>query len=151
MLNENLNQDNQSPSNTTGNPSSNFIFEFNPNENIKIINTKHYHKLKEFQNNPEKFMIVTDFDFTLTKNFSAGERLFSCINALTFSSYISQEAKDISHQLHLKYSIYEYDTTIDFELKDLLMRTWFKETLELITKEKLLKEDFMNLKQPKKI
>jgi len=125
--------------------SKKFIFEFNKEETINIINPKYEIKLKTFKDNPEKLMIVTDFDFTLTKNYLDNERLLSCINVMIYSDFISNEFQKISKDLHVKYAKYEYDTTIDLNLKDEMMHLWFKENLDMISKEKISKEDFRKM------
>jgi hypothetical protein len=59
-----------------------FVIECNREETIKIIDPKYESKIKTFKDNPDNLMIVTDFDFTLTKNYIESERLLSCINVM---------------------------------------------------------------------
>ncbi len=120
----------------------NFITEYNSKEIIQIISNDFYEKKKEFEANPKKLMIITDFDFTLTKKYHKDSNLYSSYCVLEFSKYMSDNFKKMNKELFSKYSKFENDLTLDFETKDKLMQQWFKENLDLILVENLSKENF---------
>jgi len=124
---------------------TNFITDYNHKESIKIMKEDYDQKISEFKKNPEKLMIVTDFDFTLTKKYFEQNHLYSSYCVLEKSEFISDNFKVKNQELFVKYSKYENDLTIDFSTKDLLMQRWFQENLELILEENINKESFSSM------
>lgn len=123
----------------------NFITEYNPKERVKFISENFEEKVKEFKKDPNKLMIVSDFDFTLTKKYHKDLNLFSSYCVLESSEMISEEFKKLNKELFLKYSSIENDITMDFIKRDKLMQQWFKENLDLVLIENLSKEDFQSM------
>lgn len=124
---------------------TNFITDYNHKESIKVLSLDIQEKISEFKRNPEKLMIVTDFDFTLTKKYFEDNHLYSSYCVLERSKFISEKFKVKNKELFVEYSKYENDLTLDLSSKDQLMRKWFKENLELILEEEISKEHFINM------
>jgi HAD superfamily hydrolase (TIGR01544 family) len=123
----------------------NFITDYNPKERVKFIATNFEEKLKDLKKDPKKLMIVSDFDFTLTKKYHKDLNLFSSYCVLESSEMISEDFKRLNKELFGKYSSFENDISMDFETRDKLMQQWFKENLDLVLEENLSKEDFQSM------
>jgi HAD superfamily hydrolase (TIGR01544 family) len=122
---------------------ANFITDYNHKESTRVMKEDYDEKISEFKKTPEKLMIVTDFDFTLTKKYFEETHLYSSYCVLEKSEFISDNFKQKNQELFVKYSKYENDLTIDFSTKDQLIRRWFQENLELILEENIKKESFL--------
>ena len=124
---------------------TNFITDYNQKEVIKVISKDFNDKLSEFKKNPKKLMIITDFDFTLTKKYFEDNHLYSSYCVLENSEFLSEKFKEKNKELFAKFSKYENDLSIDFDTKDKLMRQWFQENLDLILEENINKESFLKM------
>ena len=124
---------------------NNYITDYNHKEIVKIISKDFEEKLSEFKKNPKKLMIVTDFDYTLTKKYFEDNHLYSSYCVLEKSDYLSENFKTKNTKLFEKYSKYENDLSLNFNSKDMLMRQWFKENLELILEENINRESFLKM------
>ena len=127
---------------------NNFVNEYNPKEKIKIISNSLQSKIKEFQENPEDLIIVTDFDYTLTKKYNHTnlKSFYSSYCVLESNDILSEEYKTKNKELFEKYYPYECDTNLDFNIRNKLIFTWFKDNLNLILKEdKITKESFKDM------
>lgn len=145
LMQKNANQMNDVKYTTKRKEFSSFVNECNPNEKIKIFNDNLDSKIKEFQLNPKNLIIVTDFDYTLTKKFSHSElnkNLYSSYCVMESSNFLSEEYKTKSKDLFDKYHPYEWDLTVDFKTRDEFIRKWFKDNLDLLLTEKFLKKNF---------
>lgn len=109
---------------------------------------------ESFQNKFEEFtqfkdgntIIVTDFDYTLTKRFDKqNERLFSCYCVFLKSLRISDNYKHKNRELFYHYNPIEHDESLDPKMKNEEIKTWYKQLLEAIANEKLTKEDFRDI------
>lgn len=127
---------------------SNFICENNPLEKIKLINKNLEFKIKEFQKNPEKLVIVSDFDYTLSKKFhhkNQDTTLFSSYCVLEAFDTLSEKYRKVNKELFEKYHPIEIDHTMDFKERDLIIHQWFRENLDLLVDENLTKESFQKM------
>ena len=124
---------------------TNFITDYNHKEIVKLISKDFEEKLSEFKKKPKKLMIVTDFDYTLTKKYLDDNHLYSSYCVLEKSDFLSENFKIQNKNLFEKFSKYENDISLDFNSKDKLMRQWFKENLELILEENINRESFLKM------
>jgi HAD superfamily hydrolase (TIGR01544 family) len=123
----------------------NFITDYNSKEKIQYVSSEYEQKLSTFCKSPEKLIIVTDFDFTLTKKYHKDNNLYSSYCVLEYSNGVSEDYKKLNKELFSKYSKIENDFSIDFETRDKLIHQWFKENLDLLLAEKIYKEDFYGM------
>lgn len=130
----------------------NLITDYNSNEKIYSMSCEFEEKVKKFIKAPKNIAIITDFDFTLTKKYHHDSNCYSSYCVLEFSDHISDNFRKINQDLFQKYAKFENDLTLDFHTRDELVKTWFRDNLDLIVDEKLIKENFqaMVLKAEKK-
>lgn len=143
MKNKNLHKHCQNPLTTTNIP--NFIKEYNIKEKIQVINENFEDKITEFQKNPKGLVIVTDFDYTLTKRYHSEGNLYSSYCVLEFSKFISENYRKQNKELFDKYAPMEHDITIDYDIREEYIKKWFKENLDLILVENLTRENFQHM------
>jgi HAD superfamily hydrolase (TIGR01544 family) len=129
----------------SSNLSTNYVNDYNPLEKIKIINSDFIRKVEEFKKNKDHLVIITDFDYTLTKKFNKEESLYSSYCVLEFSDMISENYRKLNKELFQKYHPLESDTTLDFLTRDELIKKWFRENLDLLVEENISKEDFLQM------
>lgn len=128
-------------------PSPNYVFDYNTKEKVNIVSDDYYKKLKIMKENPNKLILVSDFDYTLTKKHHKDTHLYSSYCVLEYSNFISEEYRKANSELFEKYYRYEIDTLLDFDERDKMVKIWFKENLDLIVGENLTKDNFRSMVQ----
>ena len=117
----------------------------NYNKNIHFANKLLFDKkLKEFitsyYSNKKSVAVVTDFDFTITSriDYKTGKEYKSSYY-LYDEDIIGGDQKAFNEKrkaLADKYSLYEFNTSFDFETRKIKMEEWYKKSLELYFNEK---------------
>jgi hypothetical protein len=122
------------------------VNDINNNEEIELIEEDLKRKLKEFKKNKTSLKIISDFDYTLTQKYhSEYGNLYSSYAILNHSSTVSNEFRKTSKALFKNYSPIESDISLDFHERDLMIKKWFIEDLDLMLNERITKKDFQKM------
>ena len=121
-----------------------YVTKSNLEEKINIISKEYEEKFKKFKNFKEKLVIVTDFDFTLTKKYKENNSniLYSTWGVIEKTGVLSENALQKTKELFDKYYPLENDVTIDAEIREKFSKEWYMQALEVLIEEKLSKDDF---------
>ena len=87
-----------------------------------------------------KLMIIADFDGTLTQAYAHGHKTPSLTHLLTSTDCLSHHLSEQLHFLYQHYRPLEYDPTLDFWHKTLLMEERWTKVKHLMIQEKLHKQ-----------
>jgi HAD superfamily hydrolase (TIGR01544 family) len=125
----------------------NLVKECNHFEKIEFIDKPAFDKkYSNFKKNPENLVIITDFDYTLTRKLHPEKgTLYSSYCVLEYWDNISEKYRKENKELFEKYYPIEIDHTLDFEERDKFVRQWYRENFELIIAENITKSDFQKM------
>ena len=123
-----------------------------PEEQILITNDSAYtNKIKTIKDNQKQTIIVSDFDYTLSQAYISPNskiKMYSSYCFIENSSIINtlnpnfrQELANIANT----YSKYERDTSLEFNKRKELVRTWFQLAFELYAKQGFHKDDIYKM------
>jgi 2-hydroxy-3-keto-5-methylthiopentenyl-1-phosphate phosphatase len=124
------------------------IADNNDNEKIEFVNQDHIESsVKQFALNKEKLVIITDFDYTLTKRYPNRhvDRNFTTYGVTELYSKISDNYKKMTKQLFEKNHPVEIDHTRPYEERYRIMERWYRDAVELVMSENLKKDDFRDM------
>jgi HAD superfamily hydrolase (TIGR01544 family) len=129
------------------NSTINLVKEHNKNEKIEYINEEEFkRKVTEFKKAPDSLVVITDFDYTLTRKLHPEEgNFYSSYCVLEYADLISEKYRKENKLLFDKYYPIELDHTMDFKERDRIVRQWYKENFDLIVAEKITKSDFQKM------
>ena len=99
-----------------------------------------FEKVNQFKQDLKKFVIISDFDFTITFRFDTlnnNQRLQSSFGVIEHSSQFSQKFIDDSKSLYEKYSCKEYDLSLSVEERRNFMNEWTSKELDLIIENQI--------------
>jgi len=135
--------------------------DFNPEKNLKNFIACHseYEKIEHFNINISsiikkikdtngKIVIMSDFDFTLTRKFDLNDNkinYFSTYCVFENFNQTSDNYKINSQELYNNYHKYETDELLDFPTRNGLVLKWYKDNLDLIVGENLTKSHFEDM------
>ena len=107
----------------------NLIYEGVKDERVDLLDASSIErKIKEFKSNNKEVVIVTDFDYTLTRrqNISpiATRAYFSTYCVLEYSLHVPVEFKDEKDRLYQEYHDYEDDLSVDLEIRKKMISEW---------------------------
>lgn len=89
--------------------------------------------------------VLADFDRTLTKAFTNGEKFPSLISVLRDNNYLTDDYAPAAHKLFDQYHPIEIDPNISSEGKKLVMQEWWTKHFELLIKSGLKKTDLEDI------
>ena len=103
-------------------------------------------KINLFQASKDNnLIIITDFDYTLSKKYYNGKEMYSTYCFLEKSSIINQKNENFLKEikkLNHEYLPIETNYTIDFELRKQKIKEWFIKALDLYVSQKFTKDEY---------
>jgi HAD superfamily hydrolase (TIGR01544 family) len=129
------------------NSTINLVKEYNKCEKIEYIDSGSFkQKVTEFKKSPDSLVVITDFDYTLTRKLHPEKgNFFSSYCVLEYADQISEKYRKENKELFDKYYPIELDHTLDFVERDKTVRQWYKENFDLIVGENITKSDFQKM------
>ena len=91
------------------------------------------------------FIIISDFDYTLSKKYFNGKKMYSTYCFLEKSSLINKKNKNFLKEiekLNQEYIPIESNYNIDFEFKKEKIKEWFIKALDLYVSQKFSKDEY---------
>ena len=103
-------------------------------------------KINLFQASKDNnLIIISDFDYTLSKKYYNGKEMYSTYCFLEKSSIINQKNENFLKEikkLNHEYLPIETNYTIDFELRKQKIKEWFIKALDLYVSQKFTKDEY---------
>ena len=103
-------------------------------------------KINLFQASKDNnLIIISDFDYTLSKKYYNGKEMYSTYCFLEKSSIINQKNENFFKEikkLNHEYLPIETNYTIDFELRKQKIKEWFIKALDLYVSQKFTKDEY---------
>lgn len=105
-------------------------------------------KINKFQSDgAERLHLVSDFDKTLTKCFTDGQRMVSTYGIIRHGGYLSEDYSQKAFELHSKYFPIEEDTSLDNDYKLDKMKEWWKAHEQLLVSSGFSKKTVQDIVQ----
>lgn len=100
---------------------------------------------------PQKTLIITDFDGTLSKRYVDGTSVSSTMSILRDGHYLSEESTLKAQEISSHYYPMELDPHLDFQHKCQMMDEWWQKSYEIMAEGGLNKNIILEVARNKKL